>query len=200
MDTLTILQGENARLQRENRELKDQLRRLYAALRAMEQLLDVWDDLTPDFDPLSLLADVLDAALEAVDSDNGSLLLADEEAKELVFALVRGPYAPSLTGFRIPMDTGIAGWVYQTGRPALVPDVRRDPRWTDAIDQVTHYRTRSVLAVPLVAGGRKLGVLEAVNPRSGEAFTENDQSILSLVARLGALVLDKADRLSEEGG
>lgn len=200
MNTLSVLQGENARLQRENRELKAQLRRLYGALRAMDYLLDVLDDLTPDFEALALLADVLDAALQAVDTDHGSLMLADEEQGELVFVLVRGPFAQALTGHRISMEEGIAGWVYQTGESALVPDVRHDPRWSDAIDQVTRFHTQSVLAVPLVAGKRKLGVLEAVKPKGAVPFGEDDASVLWLVARLGALVLEQADRLSGEEG
>lgn len=198
MNTLSVLQGENARLQRENRELQTRLRRLYGALRAMDYLLDVLDDLTPNFDALALLADVLDAALQAVDTDHGSLLLADEKRGELVFVLVRGPFAQVLTEYRLPMSEGVAGWVYRTGETALVPDVRHDPRWSEAIDQVTHFLTQSVLAAPLVAGKRKLGVLEAVKPRGATPFSEDDASVLRLVARLGALVLDQADRLSGE--
>ncbi len=197
MNTLAFLQSENARLQKENRELKQQLQRLYGAVRALSYLLETWEQLTPDYDPYALLADVLDTALEAVDTDHGSLLLADEDTGDLVFVLVRGPFAETLTGQRLAPGEGVAGWAYQHAQPVLVTDAQHDPRWSARIDQLTRFQTRTVLAVPLIASGRRLGVLEAVNPRHGMPFSEADQDMLSLVAHLAALVLDRADRLSE---
>lgn len=198
MNTLAFLQSENARLQRENRELKTQLQRLYAVVRTLSLLLDTLEHLTPDYDTHTLLAQVLDTALDAVNTDHGSLLLLDEDTGELVFVLVRGPFSERLTGVRLAPGEGIAGWALRYGEPVLVPDVRFDPRWTTRIDEYTQWQTHTVLAVPLISKGRKLGVLEALNPRHGMPFTEEDQGILMLVGQLAALVLDQADRLSSE--
>ncbi len=200
MNTLAFLQSEVARLQKENRDLKTHLQRLYSTVRALSHLLDTLNRLTPDFDIYALLADVLDTALEAVDSTHGSLLLADEETGELVFVLVRGPFADRLTGERLQPGEGIAGWVHRHGQPVLVVDTHHDPRWSARIDRLTRFQTRTVLAVPLKTGERRLGVLEALNPRHGTPFTEEDRDMLMLVAQLAALVLDRADRLASASG
>ena len=200
-NTLSFLQSENARLHRKNQELEDQLHRLYSTFRALSRLLWAMDRLEPGFDAHRLVAAVLDAALAAVNTDHGSLLLADETTGELVFALVRGPAAPHLEGQRLAQGGGIAGWVYEHARPVLVPDVRLDPRWSARMDRHAHFQTRTLMCVPLLARRRCIGVIEALNPRHGLPFTEEDLTVLQLVGRVAALVLAEAERVAatEEG-
>lgn len=196
--TLTFLQGELTRLQRENTALQERLRRLYGTLRALNRLLWAMDRLEPGFDARRLVGAVLDAALAAVDTDNGSLLLVDEATGELVFALVRGPAAACLEGQRLAPGEGIAGWVYEHARPVLVPDVRLDPRWSARLDRQTQFETRTLMCVPLLARRHCLGVIEALNPRHGMPFTDEDLTVLQLVGRVAALVLAEAERVAAE--
>ena len=127
-----------------------------------------------------------------MDADDGSLLLIDEETDELVFVLVHGAVQETLPGYRFDRQQGIAGWVAEHVEPAIVNNVRSDARFLPELDERSGFVTRSLMAVPLAARGRVLGVIEVLNKRSGKNFTDDDASLLSILATLSASALDYA--------
>jgi len=196
---MTDLEDENARLKDENRALRGELIRLRHAIRALRDLQEGLNAITPDSDVFELINRVLSGALEAVDSENGSLMLLDEETGELAFVEVQGQFREVLTGYRLPPGIGVAGWVVANRKPELIPDVRREPRFSPIVDQATGFRTLSLICVPLIHGERVLGAIEAVNTRSGGPFTQGDLDIMLLVAHLATLALVRAERATTEG-
>ncbi|MBZ0292278.1 MAG: GAF domain-containing protein [Anaerolineae bacterium] len=193
-NTLGVLQRENARLQSENHALQKELSTLRNFVENLNTLVERVQD-ADDSALMPLLHNLFTWALELVQAPEGSLLLLDEETHELKFILVQGALAERLQGYRIPADEGIAGWVVQNARPTLVRDVRRDERFSETIDDTFKFRTQSIVAVPLIGGGRVLGVLEALNQPSDEPFSDTDVILLNLLCRFaGELLLNIAQQ------
>lgn len=186
---LHALKEENTHLKEQNQDLKAEIDRLWQVIRALNKLQCNVEVLDANTDILSVILNILQATLEAVSSQDGSLLLLDDETDELVFVAVEGESHEDLTGYRIPSDAGIAGWIATNKEPALVPNVREDPRWLPTVDQWIGFKTTCLMGAPLEFGGRVLGVVEVVNPQEGKPFTEADLDILVLVSRLASFVL-----------
>ncbi len=196
-DPVHFLQQEIARLRDENRDLKDEVALLRSSVRALSALQDVIQRLTPSANVTALLDDLLASALAVVGAEDGSLLLVDEDTDELVFAVVRGAMRAQLTGHRIPRSQGIAGWVAENRRPVVVRDVRTDSRFSPAVDEQFEFRTRSMACVALVAGEKVLGVIEALNKSSDPDFTDTDRDLLSVVAQLATVAIQRAESCTE---
>lgn len=185
---LRQLKAENADLKSEVNALKDQNARLWKVIQAVGTLECDLRSLSVHSELMAMVMRILSIALESVDSENGSILLLDDETEELVFVAVVGDRQKELTGFRIPADSGVAGWVRKFKKPALVQDVRKDERWISAVDQSIGFHTQSLMAVPLVSGERVLGVMEVVNTLSDTHFNDKDLALLQLIARLASFV------------
>jgi signal transduction histidine kinase len=145
-----------------------------------------------------LVENALRTALDVVGADAGSVLLSDEESKQLIFRHSIGK-RPVPHGTAIPWDKGIAGAVFISGDPLFVPDVKHDPRHLPDIDKLTGYTTCEMLTVPLKRWeGEPLGVLQVMNDPDGAVrLDEKDLSILTIIAALAAAAIEEA-RLSEE--
>lgn len=129
---------------------------------------------------------ILEMTNNLLDCEASSILLADNDAGEIVIALPTGPHRADIEGKRLPIDKGLAGWVYKHGQPVSLKNVRQDSRFDERIDSITHFRTRSMLAVPLHVNGEWIGVIEILN-KSDDNFTEHDMDILtSLVNIVGS--------------
>ena len=144
---------------------------------------------------------VLDRVMEHIGSFfgplNWSALLIDADKDELVFSAVVGKAADALTGQRMPISEGVAGWVASHGKPAIVEEVAADSRFSDRLDKLTGFRTESVIAVPLRAGGKVFGVIELLNRLDGRAFSAYDMRVLSTIADFAAIAIEKAYYLAE---
>jgi phosphoserine phosphatase RsbU/P len=186
---LRNLKAENTDLKGELSAVKDENQDLWRVIRALNQLDIDLESFTGPADLMGMVMKILNIALESVESDNGSILLLDDDTEELVFVAVIGDRQQELTDFRIPADSGVAGWVRINKRPTLVQDVRKDDRWISAVDQSIGFNTRSLMAVPLVMGERVLGVMEVVNALPEDHFNEKDLTLLELIARLASFVL-----------
>ena len=93
---------------------------------------------------------------------------------------------------RIPMGQGIAGFVAKTGNAVNISDAYRDTRFSQDLDRITGYQTRSLLAVPLKArDGQVLGVFEVLN-RSKGSFTDEDEGLLRILATMAASFIENA--------
>ncbi len=189
---IRFLQQENSRLMDENRILGDQVQALRRYVRALERLEETVRRFIPEHDILDMLDETLDCALVLLDAIDGSLMLVDEETDDLVFVLVHGTVHETLPGYRFHRKQGIAGWAAEHSQPVIVNNVRSDPRFLPQVDEQVGFSTHALVAVPLLARGRVLGVIEVLNKRSGEGFTDEDASLLSVLATLSASALDYA--------
>jgi GAF domain-containing protein len=194
-DTNTIrhLQQENIRMRSDNNSLKDYVARLQKALRALTTLQHNLDNIRPDTNVFQLIHNILKSALDAVDSEDGSLMLLDEESGELVFVEVLGAAREKLLNYRLPPRTGVAGWAVTNKQPRMVDDARSEQAFSPAVDQITGMQTTSLLVVPLLDGERPLGVIEIINTRSGRPFNMSDRDIMLLVAKLAAMAITRAE-------
>ncbi len=194
---MRFLQQENARLTEENRRLTREIQALRRYVTSLQRVQQTVQGFTPEKDILSLLDETLESALHLLDATDGSLMLLDEETDELVFVLVHGAVRETLPGLRFDRRQGIAGWVAEHVQPVIVNNARADPRFLPDLDKRLHFVTRSLVAVPLAARGRVLGVIEVLNKRSGGDFSKNDASVLAILATLAASALDYAASVEE---
>ena len=190
---LRNLKAENADLKADLSEFRDQNQRLWQVIQALNELDFDLEDYSGPSDLTGMVMNILKTALKAVGSENGSILLLDDDTEELVFVAVVGERQKELADFRIPADSGVAGWVRVNKKPTLVQDVRKDNRWISAVDQSIGFHTQSLMAVPLVMGERVLGVMEVVNALSADHFTEKDLTLLQLTARLASFIFGFAE-------
>ncbi len=193
--TLRSLREENNRLKNETQVFQTEIDRLRQIIHSLNKLQYNIDAVTPGTDVLALIHNILSAAIGAVSSSDGSLLLLDTEKDELVFVEVIGISRAELTGFRVPSNEGIAGWVLTHKSPTIVPNVRQDARWLPAVDEAIGFYTAALICVPLLDGECPLGVIEVLNPLSGGSFRTEDLDILSLIARLASLALVRAEEV-----
>ena len=126
--------------------------------------------------------------------EGASVILLDEEKKEFYFR--ESVYDDDETGekmkeIRFPADKGVAGHVYRTGEPLIVPNTSIDPHFFSQVDEKAHYQTRSMLDVPLQVQSRMIGVLCAVNKKEG-TFDGPDVELLSAIANYVALPIENA--------
>ena len=97
--------------------------------------------------------------------------------------------AESLAWRRVPVSSGIVGWVARHRYPATVNQVEGDERFFPDIDQEFDHVTRSIVAAPVVLGDRLLGVVELLNKRDRELFHLRDETMVCLFAHIAAELL-----------
>ena len=144
-----------------------------------------------------LLQLVLDNAIELLGAEAGTFMLTIEDTGELEFAVVRGPASDNLLGTRLPVGTGVAGSVAQTGRPTIINRAHEDKRWFAQMDASTEFHTESLLTVPLLRQNTVRGVIQVINKRNGALFNEEDERLLMTFAAQAVLALENA-RLLEQ--
>ena len=177
-------------LQQENAQLRKEILGLRQFIDSMQNLIDAVETKIPDAQIMVLLSEVLENALHAIDAKDGSLLVLDEDTRDLVFVLARGDIPQErLAWHRIPPGEGIAGWVAQHKRATIVNEAQQDERFYPVVDLDLDFRTRSVLAAPLMGGDRVLGVIEVLNKQEGKLFNAGDQTLLTLICRFAGELL-----------
>jgi len=139
-----------------------------------------------------VLNEAMERTKEVMAVEACSLLLLDERTGELYFEVALGEEGGAIKELRLPPGKGIAGWVAQEGKPILVSDAQKDERFYAQVDEKTGFVTRSLMAVPLIARGRVLGVLEAINKRDGQSFRGRDLEFFQALASHVAIALENA--------
>ena len=121
-----------------------------------------------------------------IDYEIFAVLLPDEGTNQLYFRFAIGHRREVVDHWRVPIGDGIIGAAITTGQAVRVGDVTKDPRYLNALDSV-----RSELAVPLIARGHTVGVLD-IESNHPNYFTPDQQNILTLVASRIATAVENA--------
>ena len=151
-------------------------------LRDIESLTDA---ALSRLDEYALLSALVERVKEVLRADTAAVLLLDPSARQLVATAASGIEEEVRQGVRIPLGTGFAGRVAASHEPVILTRVDhttvRNPLLVDR-------GIRSLLGVPLLVGGRVIGVLH-VGSLSGRPFEQQDVELLQLAADRAALAV-----------
>ncbi len=150
---------------------------------------------TQDVD--ALLSQISRAVEKLTSSEAASILLLDETKEKLVFRVATGDKGAMVKKFFVPVGKGVAGWVAQNEQPLIINDVEKDTRFTGQIDKSSGFSTKSILAIPMKAGGQLIGVCEALNKVGDGGYSPEDQGVLENLSSLAAATIANA-RFAED--
>ncbi|MCL4479319.1 MAG: sensor domain-containing diguanylate cyclase [Deltaproteobacteria bacterium] len=163
--------------------------------RGIEILHELGKTLTSTLDLKEVLSIIMQKISELLKPTNWSLLLIDEEHQQLFFEIAVGENADKLKDMKLQIGEGVAGWVAMTGEVVVLPDVSKDPRFTPKMDQLTHFKTQSIICVPLKSKGKVLGVVELINNIKDQAFDPEEINVLLTLADYAAIAIENAKYL-----
>jgi putative methionine-R-sulfoxide reductase with GAF domain len=159
----------------------DRLRRIESVTDAALAALDVED----------LLVELLDRVREVLGVDTAAVLLLDSPGQQLVATAARGIEEEVRQGVRIPLGKGFAGRIAAESKPVIVESVDH----STVLNPILRARgIRSLLGVPLLSGGKVIGVLH-VGSLTSRRFTADEVGLLQVVADRVALAVQA--RLSQ---
>ena len=175
-----------------------QLSLLFEATRLLNSTLDLAE----------LLELILKIARTELKAERGSVFVLDRkapdavgdrnaevESKELLSIVAEGIERQEI---RVPLGTGIAGRVAQTGEIVNVADAYELEFFDRTFDQRFGYKTKSLLCMPIRhRTGEIVGVIQLLNRIGGDRFTDDDVEFLSKLSGHLAMALENA-RLHRE--
>ena len=129
-------------------------------------------------DDRDLLAALLDRIREILRADTAAVLLLDFSSGQLIATAAAGLEEEVVQGVRIPVGHGFAGRIAAEHRPVILDHVDH----TTVLNPILWAKgIQSMMGVPMVAGGRVIGVLHvgSLTPRQ---FTGDDTELLQLAA------------------
>ena len=132
---------------------------------------------------------IMDEAKRMLHSESSSLLLIDEETKELYFNVSTDQRKEILKQIRVPRGKSIAGLVAASGESIIVNNAEQDSRIFREVGEQTKRVTRNMVCVPLAIKGRTLGVLEVINKKNSRDYTQEDLDLLESFAVFAALAI-----------
>ena len=139
-----------------------------------------------------MLQQIMKVSMEAVSAQASSVFLYDSDKKELSFHVALGEKGDKLTQSCIKLGEGIVGCSAQNLEIINISDVYHDSRFDKSWDQMTGFRTRSILAVPMVRRGELVGVLEVINKYGAAGFDSGDQELICKIASQAAIAVENA--------
>ncbi len=155
---------------------------------------DVARTLTTSLDLEDILLAIMDKMANFFGPERWSLLMTDEAAQDLYYAIAVGEDSSTLRGLRVPMGQGVAGWVAATGNPLVVPNVALDPHWSMFAKNHPDLRIHSIACVPIRSGETTLGVIQLLNSKL-DLLSEYSISFLRILCDYAAIAIQNARSL-----
>jgi len=155
----------------------------------LESLIEASKILNKTLDLDELLKVILDLTTKNLDADRGTIYLIDRERKELWSRVLKGK---ELVEIRLPLGTGLAGTVAETGETVNLEDAWKDKRFFSGFDVRTGYVTKTMLCMPMRNREEKIiGVFQVINKKTG-VFDKEDEQFLSAFSDHVSLALENA--------
>ena len=141
--------------------------------------------LTSSLDLPTILRSILAQMERFFHPESWSLLMVDDEKRDLYYALARGVSDKALENIRIPLGTGMAGWVALHGEPLIVTHEGTAARLSTGDQQ------HSAICLPLRARDHTLGVLQVTHP-TPQTLTDDAITFLYIVCDYAAIAIENA--------
>lgn len=158
-------------------------------------LYNVLENIHFIYDEAELAEVVLDKVSGALNASAGTVFRIEADGRITPLAS-SGASLESLRRAEFRVGRGVAGWVAKYVQPVKVDDPKKDARFTTAVDKETGFRTRSIVAAPILAKGRAIGVIEFLNRRDGP-FSVPDLELISMIGREVGIAFENAALVRE---
>src|SRR5688572_27042992 len=152
----------------------------------LSTLFDLGREVTSVLDLEELLAKIPQLIARLTRFNAFSVYLVDDAREELRIAYAVGYPDGALATQRLRVGQGVVGAAVEEGRPILVNDIRREPRYLGPLRNML-----SQLAVPMRRKGRVIGALNLL-AETTDAFTSQDEALLRQFAAHVAVAIENA--------
>ena len=158
---------------------------LSGRVQKLQSILDVAKQMAAERNMDNLLPLIAQHASRVASADRCSIFILDRERNELWSKVAQG----TTREIRLPVGSGIAGTVAQSGTVINIEDAYQDERFNRSFDTESGYRTRTILAVPMRdANGEVTGVIQALNKDVGTFTAEDEELLLALGGQAASAV------------
>jgi len=176
----------------------------------LQEIIRLGSEVTEINDLDLVLEKILRKAREFVNADAGSIYVRDEgtllfshSQNDTLSRKLQPGKKLIYTTFSLPINNkSIAGYVANTGEMLNLPDVYELPGgvsygFSKTFDEVSHYRSRSMLTVPLkTSRGDIVGVLQMINAQDDGgksiSFAAEDEPLIAHFANNAATAIERA--------
>jgi PAS domain S-box-containing protein len=165
----------------------------------LELLINISREVASALDLRTVLQRLLFAAMQHVGGERSSIFVIDDAGKPVDATIVYGQkfHEHTTQQLRDTVERGLAGWVMQNRKAALVADTSKDTRWLRRPDDTTNKNgSKSAICVPLLARDRLVGVLTLVHSIPN-AFNERHLELMQAIADQASMAVLNARLYSE---
>ena len=161
----------------------------HGRIKRLEALINASKILNSTLNLDRLLALILDLATKNLKAARGTIYLIDPVRKELWSKVLKGK---NLVEIRLPIGTGIAGYVAKSRKTVNLRDASKDKRFFSGFDARTGFQTKTMLCMPMRdRKGKIIGVFQILNKRNG-VFTREDEVFLEAFSDHAAIAIETA--------
>lgn len=180
-------------LKKEIKQLADKNDRLRRAVDELSTLNELALDIGGSVDSEEIMRTIIGRSIRSIGAEQGDITLVDEDRQDTAKTLVRSMVSSGKHS-AVHLNRNLLGWMQIHKKPLTINDPKDDSRfqnvqWEESI--------HSLLSAPLMVRSKLIGILTIYNKKKGEAFTDQDQRLLSIIATQSAQVVENA-RLHEE--
>lgn len=119
---------------------------------------------------------------------NWSILRLDDTTNQLFFTILESEAGDVLRQIPVKVGEGICGKVAESGKVKIITKIEEKKHtFTKSIDNITHFTTQSIIAVPILYSQKVVGVLELINVKDPEIFNR-DQGQLHLLQTIANFI------------
>ncbi|MBO7376914.1 MAG: ATP-binding cassette domain-containing protein [Clostridia bacterium] len=161
-----------------------------ATWRIMEALLET-DNLE------EALSGSLEIIVDELGGEAGAIWLLDGKTDNISPVFHVGP--ADISGVTVENGTGIEGIVTKTGKPVLLEDASRDPRFEGTAFDDQGLAVRSIICVPLNNLHEVIGCVQIVNKKDGGGFDDGELKLCERMAALAAITIEEKGLAVDQG-
>ena len=180
-------------LEEKVQKLTEKNKKLRRAVDELSTLNELALDIGGSVDSEEIMRTIIGRSIRSIGAEQGDITLVDEDEEDTAKTLVRSMVSSSKHS-AVHLNRNLLGWMQINKKPLKINDPEDDSRfrnvqWEESI--------HSLLSAPLMVRSKLIGILTIYNKKEGEAFTDQDQRLLSIIATQSAQVVENA-RLHEE--
>ena len=160
-------------------------------LELYQRLIEISRDLVSTLDLTELLKRIVNAAADLCQAEAASILLYNEDDRELYFEAATNMDNPTLRGISVPVDNSLAGWMVTHRQHVIINDTQNDERHYTPVSVSMAMDIHSLIGIPLIAKGKVIGALEAINKNNFE-FDADDLDLLNALGAQAAIAIENS--------